>query len=313
MVVTVKEDRIQLYDGRWLAFARYGVPGGTPVLYFTGGNSSRIEGEWFAAAAEMAGIDLIVPDRPGFGLSDFQPGRRLLDWPEDVSHLADRLSLDHFAVFGLSGGGPHTLSAAYKLPGRITQAAVVSGVAPPEMPDRYQGMWAPVRMIFWTGRYMPAANRVLLKQMAGFYSDPVEMKNRMLQGMPPPDAALIERHPEIAEIFARSAQEAHRSGLDGDAWEWRLYSSPWGFQLRDIRIEVSLWYGLYDRQAPVGMGRYLHQELTRSRLVEVEDGGHFSTINNHIEEIFKYLIHGEMPSNGDQDHNIRELVDQAIK
>jgi len=287
------EHTIQLYDGRRLAYARYGDPDGVPVFYFTGGNSSRLEGEWFADAAQKLGVNLIVPDRPGFGQSDFQPGRRLLDWPEDISHLADRLSLDRFAVFGLSGGGPHALAAAYKLPGRITRLAVVSGTAPPEMAERFNGMWPPVRMIFLSARHLPSANRLLLKAMAGFYSNPDEMKRRMKQAMPPPDVELMERRPEIIDIFARAAQEAHRKGLEGDAWEWRMYVHPWGFQLRDIRIQVGLWYGLHDRQVPVGMGRYLHQELRGSTLWEVEDGGHFSTINNHIEEILGYLVEGD--------------------
>ena len=34
------------------------------------------------------GIRLVAPDRPGMGLSTFQPGRTLLDWPEDVTALA---------------------------------------------------------------------------------------------------------------------------------------------------------------------------------------------------------------------------------
>ncbi len=284
------EHTIQLYDGRRLAYARYGDPDGVPVFYFTGGNSSRIEGEWFAEAAQRLGVDLIVPDRPGFGLSDFQPGRRLLDWPEDISHLADRLSLDRFAVFGLSGGGPHVLATAYKIPGRITRAAVVSGTAPPEMSDRFRGMWPPVRLIFFSARHLPAVNRLLLKAMASFYGNPEEMKKRMRQAMPPPDVALVEARPEIIDVFARAAQEAHRSGLDGDAWEWRMYVHPWGFQLRDIRIEIGLWYGRYDRQVPTGMGYYLHGELRQGRLNEVEDGGHFSTINNHIEDILGYLV-----------------------
>lgn len=29
-------------------------------------------------------VRLIVPDRPGMGLSDGKPGRGLLDWPADV-------------------------------------------------------------------------------------------------------------------------------------------------------------------------------------------------------------------------------------
>jgi hypothetical protein len=38
------------------------------------------------------------------------------------------------------------------------------------------------------------------------------------------------------------------------------------------------------------MGRYLDQKLPNSQLIEVDDGGHFSTINNHIDDIFDYLI-----------------------
>ena len=37
---------------------------------------------------QEAGIRLIAVDRPGIGLSDHQPDRTILDWPEDVAHLA---------------------------------------------------------------------------------------------------------------------------------------------------------------------------------------------------------------------------------
>lgn len=37
------------------------------------------------------------------GYSDFQPGRRLMDWPDDVVDLATVLDLDTFAVLGSSG------------------------------------------------------------------------------------------------------------------------------------------------------------------------------------------------------------------
>lgn len=60
-------DAVTLPSGRTLAYAGWGDPGGFPVLYNTGGNSSRIEGKWLAAAAAVSGVRLIVPDRPGFG------------------------------------------------------------------------------------------------------------------------------------------------------------------------------------------------------------------------------------------------------
>lgn len=278
-----------LVDGRTLGYAEYGSKSGLPVFYFTGGNSSRFEGQWLETAATRNQVRLIVPDRPGFGLSDFLPGRRLLGWPEDVMALADHLEIETFSIVGLSGGGPHVLATARRIPERIRRVAVVSGTAPPEMPRKYQGMWPPVQLIFLTARYAPPINRFLLKQMAGFYSNPVEMKKRMVQAMPEPDIALIQSRPEVIDIFARATKEAHRNGVEGDAWEWQMYVQPWGFTPTDIQLEVKLWYGLYDRQVPIGMGRYLAAQLPRSELREVENGGHFSTINNHIDEILSYL------------------------
>ncbi len=279
----------RLRDGRTLGFAEYGSVDGAPVLYFTGGNSSRFEGEWFENAAYKKRVRLIVPDRPGFGLSTFQPNRKLLDWPNDVLELANSLSMDSFSIFGLSGGGPHVLATIYKIPEKIKNAAIISGTAPPEMVDKFNGMWPPVKFIFLTAKNMPIVNRFLLKQMAGFYSNEEQMMKRMKQALPLPDVELIERNPDVIKIFARSTKESHRNGIDGDAWEWRLYVNEWGFQLSGINREIKLWYGLYDKQVPIGMGRYFAKALPKASLIEVENGGHFSTINNHIEDIFDYL------------------------
>ncbi len=289
------DQTIQLLDGRTLAFAEYGPTEGVPVFYFTGGNSSRLEGQWFKEAANKKHIRLIVPDRPGFGLSTFYPNRQLIKWSDDVIELADALSIETFSVFGLSGGGPHVLSTTYKIPERIENAAIVSSTAPPEMSNKFRGVWPPVRLIFLSAKYLPAFNRFLLKQMAGFYSNKEQMLKRMKQVMPLPDFELIEKRPDVIEIFAQSTREAHRSGIQGDALEWQLYVSPWGFQLSDVNMEIKLWYGLYDQQVPIWMGRYLAQELTNAHLIEVEDGGHFSTVNNHIEDIFDYLVGATQP------------------
>jgi pimeloyl-ACP methyl ester carboxylesterase len=171
----------------------------------------------------------------------------------------------------------------------VIKAAIVSGVAPPEMPGRFKGMWPPVRLIFFTARYFPGLNRMLLKQMGGFYADKEMMLKRMKQALPPPDVALIDARPEVIDIFSAAAKEAHRYGLDGDAWEWHLYVHPWEFALADVRARIGLWYGQYDQNVPVGMGQYLAGQFPNSQLTVVNDGGHFSTVNNHIGTIFNYL------------------------
>ena len=255
---------IQLLDGRTLGYAEYGLADGVPVFYFTGGNSSRFEGKWFENAAIKKHVRLIVPDRPGFGLSTFQPNRQLLDWPNDVLELSNALSINSFSVFGLSGGGPHVLASAYKIPEKINNVAIVSGTAPPEMPNKFNGMWLPVKIIFLTAKNMPMVNRFLLKQMSGFYSNEEQMMKRMKQALPRPDVELIERKPEIIKIFAEATRESHRNGIDGDAWEWYLYVNEWGFQISDINHEIKLWYGIYDQQVPIGMGRYFARVLPKA-------------------------------------------------
>src|SRR5438309_1811387 len=109
---------IKLRDGRTLAYAEYGDPAGTPVIFFHGTPGSRL----MAAPAwkdESLGLRIIAPDRPGFGLSTYRPNRTILNWASDVAELADALKLDKFIVAGVSGGGPHSLACAHELPDRV--------------------------------------------------------------------------------------------------------------------------------------------------------------------------------------------------
>src|SRR5262245_28275027 len=97
---------LTLDDGRILAWDEHGEPGGFPVCFFHGAPGSRVLFPGMADAAATAGVRLLALDRPGCGRSSFQPGRRIADWPADVTTVADHLSLDRFAVCGVSGGGP---------------------------------------------------------------------------------------------------------------------------------------------------------------------------------------------------------------
>src|ERR687888_264534 len=79
---------IQLEDGRRLGYAEWGDLSGQPLLYFHGWSGSRVEGWLGDQPAKATGVRLIAFDRPGMGLSGFQPRRTLLDWPNDVVQMA---------------------------------------------------------------------------------------------------------------------------------------------------------------------------------------------------------------------------------
>ena len=91
-------------DGRTLGFAEYGDPSGRPVLFFPGTPSGRLFHHPDESIALSLGARVFTVDRPGYGLSDFQAGRSLLDWPDDVVSLADAVRIERSAVIGASGG-----------------------------------------------------------------------------------------------------------------------------------------------------------------------------------------------------------------
>jgi pimeloyl-ACP methyl ester carboxylesterase len=119
---------IQLRDGRALGYVEYGDPTGPGLLYFHGHPGSRLEAKFLAPAATQADVRLIGIDRPGMGLSTYQPRRRLLDWVEDVEQLADHRAIDRFSVVGFSGGGPYAAACAYRIPHRLNACGLVASV-----------------------------------------------------------------------------------------------------------------------------------------------------------------------------------------
>jgi pimeloyl-ACP methyl ester carboxylesterase len=61
------QQQISLPDGRQISFSVVGE--GTPVLYFYGTASSRLETLLLKEFARASGFQIIGVDRPGFGLS----------------------------------------------------------------------------------------------------------------------------------------------------------------------------------------------------------------------------------------------------
>jgi pimeloyl-ACP methyl ester carboxylesterase len=146
-MIAVPDRTISLPDGRYLGFAEYGAPAGKTLLYFHGHPGARYEARFLADSACRANMRLIGIDRPGMGLSTYQSGRQLVDWPGDVAALADRLGLERFAVVGFSGGGPYALACAHSIPERLISCGVISGTCPTGFVLSFLAAWLPWLML----------------------------------------------------------------------------------------------------------------------------------------------------------------------
>jgi pimeloyl-ACP methyl ester carboxylesterase len=274
--VETLDQTIHLHDGRTLGYAEYGVPEGKALFYF---GASRLEARFLAEQATQAGIRLIGIDRPGMGLSGFQAGRQLLDWPADVVELADCLQLDRFAVVGVSGGGPYALACAYKIPDRLTACGVVSGVGPLAVFLFQRLPWLLTPM-FWA--------------MGRFFRDEAHARKALTwftRSWPEPDRQSLAL-PEIRAIIAASQAEAFRQGARGLTYDVLLIEGhPWGFKLEDIAFPtLYLWHGELDKDTPIAMGRAVAERLAQCKAVYYPGEGHISLIVNYREEIVRTLM-----------------------
>ena len=251
---------VLLPNGRYLGYREYGDPRGVPVFGFHGTPGSRLQVAPTSSAPLPANVRLIAPDRPGYGFSTFYRERRLTDWPRDVAALADHLGIDRFAVFGVSGGGPHALVCAHALAPRLIGVACVSGVGPLSDPRAAEGMMTLNRVITALSRHARWLVRMLMRaqfRMVG--RDPERAFALMERQLPAPDREILSDAEFRAHLVDDLRLNSPTAPLAA-AQDFELFSRDWGFALEEIAIPVHFWQGSVDRNVPAP-----HVDLMASR------------------------------------------------
>ncbi len=282
---------IRLPDGRTLAYAEYGLPGGKPLFYFHGIPGSRLDPLMLDGnALEKAGIRVIACDRPGMGGSTFQPGRSLSHWPADVLALADCLGLGKFGVFGVSGGAGYVAACARLIPGRLSGAVIASGAGRMDSPEVRLGMPFQGWLMWRVAARSPRLIRLFLSlTKPNLKVDPAKIRRQMSRSLPPGEAVLFEK-PGRLEAFMASTSEAMRPGIQGIAWDTHLCGRPWDFQLEEIQFPVRLLHGEADRNVPVAVARRVAAAIPACQATFYPGEGHFSTALTHLEEVFQAIM-----------------------
>ena len=281
---------IELKDRRRLGYAEFGAPSGYPVFMFHGFPGSRLIAATEQSTLTSLGVRLISIDRPGFGLSDFKPGRSIADWPADVVELADALGLDRFSVMGISGGGPYAAACARFIPERLNSAAIVAGVGPFQAPGVKKGMMLANRILSSVQAYIPwLVGFVMTSVYKRQLRRPKAFVRRLSAAWPKVDRAVIAR-PDIRDTTVASFNEAFRQGSRAFSQESALFSRPWGFDLSDIKMEVLLFQGELDVNVPPVMGRYQASQIPNCQAFYYPDDGHLSLAVDRQSEILAKLI-----------------------
>jgi pimeloyl-ACP methyl ester carboxylesterase len=278
---------VTLPDGRELAYEEYGDPAGEPVLSFHGGLSSRLDAAPAHQAALDLGVRLLSPDRPGIGRSTFQPGRRLLDWPADVAALTDALGIDRFAVMGWSCGGPYAAVCGARMSDRITAVGLLSSAVPLELVGTTKGLARDDRILLFLVRRAPRLAAALLRVTIGEATER-RLYREIRRSFPAVDRAALEERGSIVDAVA-FVKESMRQGAEGCLQDYRVFGSPWGFDLSEVTVPVQIWEGEEDNTGPPEYRELLLRHLPRAQLSLVPGEGHLSLLQHQAPAILSHL------------------------
>ncbi|XP_077239548.1 uncharacterized protein LOC143880430 [Tasmannia lanceolata] len=243
--------RIQLPDGRHLAYQEQGVP--VDMARFSlivphSFLSSRLAGipGIKSSLLEEFGVHLLTFDLPGFGESDPHPDRDLKSSALDMSYIANVVGVkDKFWVVSYSGGGMHALAAVRYIPDRLAGAAMFAPMSNPydstmTKEEKYKTWkkWSSRRkLMYFLARRFPSFLPYFYRR--SFLSGKHGQIDKWLSlSLGKKDRALI-KDPLFNEFWERDVEESVRQGNPKPFVEEAvLQVSNWGFSLADLQVQT---------------------------------------------------------------------------
>jgi pimeloyl-ACP methyl ester carboxylesterase len=290
-------------DGRRLAFAVWGDPDGFPVLSLHGTPGSRL-GRWPREDLyRELGVCLVTHDRAGYGRSERRRGRTIVDEVDDVVALADHLGFEQFGAYGGSGGGPHVLACAARLPDRVLRAKCIVGIAPFGPPGLDREAWFDgmdpknVEEFGWA----LAGEDVLAVELEREHA---EMRERVAADpadvlgdfdLSESDRQQLER-PEVQQVISESVLEQAVNGVWGWVDDDFAFARPWGFDVTEIDVPVLVRFGSTDVLVPPAHGEWLAANVPGCHVKVDEVAGHMGQDpEREIAETMRWLRDGVLP------------------
>lgn len=282
---------ISTRDGRRLDFSVTGPEDGVPLVFHHGTPGGLPPVRSLERAAHERGLRFVTFSRAGYGASTRAPGRAVVDVASDVRALLDVLGAARCLVGGWSGGGPHALATAARLPDKVAGVVVIAGVAPYGLPDMdfLAGMGKGNAEEFGTAVKGEAALRAYVEEVAvGLRGIGAAAMAAGLESLlPPVDRAAWKAG--LGEDLAAQFAEGLRLGVDGWVDDDLAFTRPWGFSPGEVTVPAFVWQGSEDLMVPFAHGRWLAANVPGA-VAHIEEGeGHLSIAVGAVDRMLDEL------------------------
>ena len=268
--------QFKLKDGRELEIADNGINSESAIVFHHGtpGHASSWS-DWLESAAS-AGIRAIAYSRAGYGTSDRNPGRSVINVNTDIAQVLDAKNITKFVSIGWSGGGPHCLANTFepRNVGAISLAGVGAfGVDDLDFlegmgPENHDEFGAALKGEAVIDQWMND-NAGAMKSVTG--SEIIEAFGGLIGDA---DKAVLEGGE--ADAMAASMRSALAVSFDGWIDDDLVFVKKWGFELESITKPVFLWQGDDDFMVPHAHSYWLEKHIPTATLTFKPGEGHIS-------------------------------------
>ncbi len=238
-------EKVRVND-RVLAYDRRGA--GAPMLLIHGFPLDHGSWEPFAAYLQE-NFDLIMPDLPGFGLSDVPAGNYSIEqMAADLAGMLDHLHIERAYLAGHSMGGYVALAFAHTYPERVLGLGLLGSQAAPDAPERKPGRYATAEQVALNG----------VEVVAGM-------------------AEKLSANPELVPFFRKIILRQHPEGVIGalKAMAERLDARQF---VAAFTFPIILVHGLADALIPPERSREIIILVPQASLTELPGVGHSPTL-----------------------------------
>jgi pimeloyl-ACP methyl ester carboxylesterase len=199
---------------------------------------------------------VITPDLRGYGRnlteSEITP---LSAFAEDISQLLTSLGIERFVLGGLSMGGQIVLECYRRYGHRIAGLILADTFAQLDTPQRKQAR-------------LDTANRLLREGMDQYSAEE-------LPKMIAPQH--VKTMPDVAAHVLRMMKATPPTGAAA-ALRGRAQRIDYTPLLSEIRVPALIIVGDQDQYTPVSDARFMHDRISNSELVIIEDAGHMPNL-----------------------------------
>lgn len=268
-----------LSDKRELEYFSLGPEDGYPVIFIDTLASSAIDvlrkPERYLPRLESLGMRLINPCRHGGFRSTYRPINSLKDMAGDIAELCDRLGFQKVSLLSYSYGSNAALAVGHELPDLIERITMSSVSYMTYSHDSWRDMDLFFHVTNVIGRRWPA----LLNQLIPFLARSVmqnvhRFADRLVSSAKcEHDRAIILDHP-IRERTRDMLMERTAHGMEGLIEEFCINAQPYDFDVRNIKIPMTLLHGEFDFGNPLDGAKLLAEHAPHADLHVLKGMGH---------------------------------------